>query len=235
MKKIITFLIFITIIIISGRKTQVFACGIGEEQCNKTGGSQSGDVCCPIGQCSSGCGSGGTTCHCAGSTAPIPTYDPALTPCCNVNKQPACGKTETMCYQGSCYPEFHCWFDSSLCGAASAICTPPTSIPSATKIPTATSVPPSPTLTAPAGTPSATLVPSAPPANCLLKNKGDADCDGKIGLSDFTIWKTYYDTLEPPVPLNLNANFMCSESDESSRFIDLIDFEVWRRNWHLQI
>lgn len=95
-----------------------------------------------------------------------------LTPCCNTSRQPACGKEEIMCYQGRCYPEFHCWFDAGLCGETSSICATPTSRPS--DIPP----PPSPTITA--------TVTTAP--GCTRKSQGDANCNGNVDGIDYSIW-----------------------------------------------
>ncbi len=62
------------------------------------------------------------------------------------------------------------------------------------------------------------------------KLTGDANCDGKIDSADFLIWKSQYDTLPPPRPVNNNANFSCIEGQNASYFVDLNDFEIWRKN-----
>ena len=66
--------------------------------------------------------------------------------------------------------------------------------------------------------------------NCLKKNTGDANCDGLINTSDYTIWKQQFDKMVSVTPVNQNANFSCVEGNNSSYFIDLQDFEIWRKN-----
>jgi len=63
-----------------------------------------------------------------------------------------------------------------------------------------------------------------------LKSKGDANCDGKIDEADFNLWKQEFDTMVPASPYNQNANFACVEGNTQTYFVDLVSFEVWRRN-----
>src|SRR5437762_1172952 len=39
-------------------------------------------------------------------------------------------------------------------------------------------------------TPTATLTPT--PKSCPLRSQGDANCDGKVDISDFYIWRTAF-------------------------------------------
>lgn len=69
-----------------------------------------------------------------------------------------------------------------------------------------------------------------PNSNCPLKSKGDANCDNIINVADYEIWTTQFDTLVPGSEVNNNANFVCMEATENSRFVDLVEYEIWRRN-----
>lgn len=52
------------------------------------------------------------------------------------------------------------------------------------------------------------------------KNQGDANCDGKIDLVDFEIWRKEF-----------TGTLSTKQSDfNSSSIVDLIDYEIWRRN-----
>jgi subtilisin family serine protease len=122
----------------------------------------------------------------------------------------------------------------------------------ATATPTPTgSITPSPTPTGPTETPVPTpttggsptpKLPRTPPvpfpsppycpdtANCQKKTAGDADCNGIVEQRDYEIWKSQFDTMIPPVPANNNSNFSCIEGNIPSYFIDVVDFEIWRKN-----
>lgn len=55
---------------------------------------------------------------------------------------------------------------------------------------------------------------------CLKKNVGDADCDGRITLVDFGIWKTEY----------LSNTKNKADFNESSK-VDLVDFGIWKKGY----
>src|SRR3989338_475696 len=65
---------------------------------------------------------------------------------------------------------------------------------------------------------------------CSKKFQGDANCNGAVDLADLGIWFTQFDTFPPAIPVNNNANFFCAESNYLTYFVDLADFEAWRRN-----
>lgn len=65
---------------------------------------------------------------------------------------------------------------------------------------------------------------------CSKKFLGDANCNGVVDLADLGIWFIQFDTLAPAIPNNNNANFFCQESNSATYFVDLSDFEAWRRN-----
>lgn len=124
--------------------------------------------------------------------------------------------------------------------------------PGATATPTPTgNITPSPTSGAPTNTPVPTPTGASSPApklpktlpspfpsppycpdktNCQNKSAGDADCNGIVDQRDYEIWKLQFDTMAAPVPVDRNANFSCTEGNIPSYFIDMIDFEIWRRN-----
>lgn len=69
------------------------------------------------------------------------------------------------------------------------------------------------------------VTPISSPALCPLKNKGDADCDGNINLSDFNIFLSEYVVLR-------NGQNSLKESDfNSSNTITLQDFNIWREEF----
>ncbi len=66
------------------------------------------------------------------------------------------------------------------------------------------------------------------PISCpATKSKGDADCDGDIDQTDFSLWKNQFDNMKPT---GFAANFSCIEGNTTTYFVDLVDFEIWRRN-----
>lgn len=121
-------------------------------------------------------------------------------------------------------------------------------IPTVTPSGSPTSTPvlsPTPTLSpAPSQMPTPTPVqlPKTPPSpfptgpycplntNCSQKITGDANCDGKVDEADYALWKKQFDEMVPPAPLNQNANFFCVEGQRPSYFVDMIDYEIWRKN-----
>lgn len=59
------------------------------------------------------------------------------------------------------------------------------------------------------------------PTQCPLKPKGDANCDGKVDLIDFEIWRKEY-----------RGELTSKDADfNSDGKVDLIDFETWRRTY----
>ncbi len=67
-------------------------------------------------------------------------------------------------------------------------------------------------------------------AGCDLKIVGDANCSGVVDFADYGFWFTQFDTFPPGIPNNPNANFSCVEGNSTTYFVDMPDFEVWRRN-----
>lgn len=120
--------------------------------------------------------------------------------------------------------------------ATPTITNAPSNTPTPTSTPTTTPTPsPFPT-TGPA------LLPKMPPIpfpqrpycpsliGCANKPKGDANCSDAVDSADYNIWKTQYDTMIPGSQSNPNANFACVEGNSNTYFVDLIDYEIWRRN-----
>jgi len=109
----------------------------------------------------------------------------------------------------------------------------PTNRPSSTPTPTNTPTP-YPT-TGPARLPKVepNPYPQGPycPVNegCIDKTKGDGNCNGVVDQADYDIWLIQYDTMVPGGRQTPNANYACVEGNSSTYFIDLTDFEVWRR------
>lgn len=92
-----------------------------------------------------------------------------------------------------------------------------------------TPTPPAPTQSpvAPTITTTTTPHPSGTGAPCT-KEKGDSDCDGDTDDDDYQKWKDQYDDM-PDRKNKDNPNFDCREEDKKSHFVDMKDFEVWRR------
>lgn len=115
----------------------------------------------------------------------------------------------------------------------------PTATVTPTPLPTFTPTPsPFPT-TGPAKLPksSASASAASPPnppfcpsyIGCPEKPKGDANCSGSVDLADYNVWKLAYDTYVSGSKQNPNANFACVEGNSNTYFIDLSDFETYRR------
>lgn len=68
--------------------------------------------------------------------------------------------------------------------------------------------------------PGATITPTPGPS-CPLKNRGDADCNGKINIFDFNIWRDEF--LE--VANTTSSNFDGSGGEHP---ITIFDFNIWR-------
>lgn len=100
--------------------------------------------------------------------------------------------------------------------------------PTLTPGPTATPTPPQLPKTPPSPMPTGPFCP--PSTNCDQKVLGDANCDGKIDEGDYAVWKQQFDKMAPPLPINYNANFLCKETHNFSQFVDMIDYEIWRKN-----
>ena len=112
---------------------------------------------------------------------------------------------------------------------------PPTATPTYSPTSTPTNTPtPYPT-TGPARLPKVepSPYPQGPycPVNegCTDKSKGDGNCNGVVDQADYDIWLTQFDTIVPGDRQTPNANYACVEGNSSTYFIDLTDFEVWRR------
>lgn len=119
--------------------------------------------------------------------------------------------------------------------------TPTVPAGAATATPTVTSVP---TVT-PYPTSGQAVLPRQPPSpyptgvicpsltSCPRKIEGDANCDGQITLEDITPWAANYDKIvisaQGGAPVG-NPNFYCLEGERVTHFIDMLDFEVVRRN-----
>lgn len=108
---------------------------------------------------------------------------------------------------------------------------PPPKPPTATSYPT---VPPFLRNQEPSPFPTGPYCPQTflPGGNCTLesKNQGDANCDGKVDALDFSLWLNQLDQMIPPQPVNQSANFSCTEGNISTYFVDIVDFEIWRKN-----
>jgi thermitase len=125
----------------------------------------------------------------------------------------------------------------------------PTETPAPTAIPTLT---PTPTIT-PYPTTGPARLPKIPPdpyppgpyciapdliainGICPLKSAGDANCDpppGKVDELDYKIWLPQYDIMPIPAlyPPNQDANFSCTEGNSTTYFVDMVDYEIWRRH-----
>lgn len=66
-------------------------------------------------------------------------------------------------------------------------------------------------------------------SSTCVKERGDSDCDGDTDDDDFKKWRSQYDKLIPDKPWYDNANFVCRELEKISHWVDLKDFEAWRR------
>lgn len=71
---------------------------------------------------------------------------------------------------------------------------------------------------------------SVPGTSCQLKKMGDANCDGKVDETDYKTWARQYDKMVHPNPIENNSNFTCIEGNSTTYFVDLTDYEIWRRN-----
>lgn len=69
-------------------------------------------------------------------------------------------------------------------------------------------------------------------SSCGQKRSGDGNCDGIVNYPDYTIWTRQYDIFSTPwaAPFNDNANYQCVAGNRTTYFIDLVDFEAWRRH-----
>lgn len=61
---------------------------------------------------------------------------------------------------------------------------------------------------------------------CTTKTQGDANCDGAVDDNDYTLWKSIFlgETLS-----GVNADF------NLDTLVDLVDFEIWRRNFYIAL
>jgi hypothetical protein len=89
------------------------------------------------------------------------------------------------------------------------------------------SAPTSTPTSSPTPNPTITISPTNPPspsptsALCSLKNQGDSDCNGRIDLADFEIWRKEF----TGSAVSKTADF------NSDAAINIIDFEIWRKSY----
>lgn len=70
---------------------------------------------------------------------------------------------------------------------------------------------------------------TAATAECDKKIYGDANCSGEVDFADYGFWFNQFDSF-PSGSSEPNANFSCVEGNSTTYFVDMPDFEVWRRN-----
>jgi thermitase len=125
--------------------------------------------------------------------------------------------------------------NTSLPTATPTVPTGVTATPTVTSVPTVTPYPTSGQAVLPRQPPSpyptGVICPSL--TSCPRKIEGDANCDGQITLEDITPWAANYDKIvisaQGGAPVG-NPNFYCLEGERVTHFIDMLDFEVVRRN-----
>jgi len=99
--------------------------------------------------------------------------------------------------------------------AGYCVCTPTPTLPTATGIPTSTPTPTATITPRPTSTPIPTVIP------CARKTEGDADCNGRIDIIDFEIWRREL----LGVDTTLKADF------DGIGGVTILDFEIWRRGF----
>lgn len=72
------------------------------------------------------------------------------------------------------------------------------------------------------------------PGDKIPKEKGNANCDNAVNDADYNLWKGVYIKINTQQPVNSEqeaaaVDFNCTP-DQSSHTINLVDFEIWRRN-----
>lgn len=150
------------------------------------------------------------------TAAPIPTDMPTITPIpTNTPIQTATPtatppSTSPICVQ------------PPLCVNASPPCplnTPPSGWCPVTPIPTI--IPTATPIVEPTSPPASITTQPSPTSSCPRKGEGDANCDGKVDLLDFEIWRK-----------ELNGEATTKDSDfDSSGKVNLVDFEIWRKEF----
>lgn len=146
------------------------------------------------------------------------------------------GGTQTCTQSNGCGLTSNCGTRACNTGSCTPTSPPEPTVtplgPTSTPVPTATpggpTLTPVPTITP--GGPNLTPVPTNIPGVCPLKGRGDANCDGKVDEGDYKLWLAQFDTMVSASPVNQNANYACVEGNSQTYFVDLADFEVWRRN-----
>lgn len=73
------------------------------------------------------------------------------------------------------------------------------------------------------------------PPNCHLRNQGDANCDGNINENDYNIWKCEflgmnYVLIQGEIRCITSSSISLTASFNLDREVNLIDFEIWRKN-----
>ncbi len=73
------------------------------------------------------------------------------------------------------------------------------------------------------------------PPNCHLRNQGDANCDGNINENDYNIWKCEflemnYVLTQGEIRCITSSSISLTASFNLDQKVDLIDFEIWRKN-----
>lgn len=145
----------------------------------------------------------------------------SYTACCS-GTTAGCAKKGIYCGGNRCYIEASCntGLNPATCGGSANMCSSVTPASSPT-LPVVSITP---------GGPNLTPVPTNIPGVCPLKGRGDANCDGKVDEGDYKLWLAQFDTMVSASPVNQNANYACVEGNSQTYFVDLADFEVWRRN-----
>lgn len=176
-------------------------------------GVQCGTTTCPteVGECYE---------KCDPTNTPVPSPTPGIPACgtglyCWDRVYQQCNNGSSICLattQGETYESCCCPSGQTKIGAS------PNAYCSGWTVTT-----PSPSTTPPA-------ISITPPSGCSKKSQGDANCDGIIDSADYRLWRKQFDLMVPPTPMENNANFLCKEGNSSTYFIDMVDFEIWRRH-----
>jgi hypothetical protein len=145
----------------------------------------------------------------AAGTSPVTCVAPSPTPVPGPICKPAC-TSGTYCYQPSpvCPTGQACLF-----AIVEPHCVPnPTVKPSVT---------PQPSVTLP---PSTTPQPTIP--SCPLRSQGDADCNGVVDYTDFSLW---FNTVLGAKVCPSSTHPTCSADFNNDGDVNLFDFEIWRQ------
>ncbi len=94
----------------------------------------------------------------------------------------------------------------------------------------------------PTSTPRPTAINTPRPTNtstpirfCSSCSPGDADCDGKVDLIDFSLWLEVYQKILNSQFVSQSdktkVDFNCQEQDKPNHTVDLIDFDIWLESY----